>query len=99
MRRPAIGIIALLLLVAGAVLWIWPTGDGYQLYLGACVRVGAVMAVFWLAYEEVSRLPAWIWATVPVLLVILAVRPKWLLIAVPIVLVMAILKPRSRAPR
>jgi len=99
MRRPAIGIIALLLLLAAAALWLWPVGEGNDLYLGACVRVGAVMAVFWLAYEEVSRLPAWIWATVPVLLVILAVKPKWLLIAVPVVLLMAILKPRRRTSR
>lgn len=99
MRRPAIGIIALLLLAAAAALWKWPVGDGNGLYLGACVRVGSVMAVLWLAYDEVSRLPGWVWATVPALLVILAVRPRWLLIAIPIVLVLSIIKPRRRPRR
>lgn len=62
--------------------------------LAACVRVGAVMAVLWLAYDEVSRLPAWIWAAVPLLLALLAFKPKALLIAVPIIIALVILKPR-----
>lgn len=100
MRRHAIGIIALVLLLGAVVLSIWrPQGAGNNFTLGALVRVGAVMAVLWLAYPDVKRLPPWIWATFPVLLMILAVRPRWLVVAVPLVIALAILKPRLSARR
>jgi hypothetical protein len=98
MRRFAIGIIALLLLVAAALLWVWPTGDGYPLYLGACLRVGAVMAVFWLAYYDVSRLPPWAWAVLPLVLVLVALGRRGLLIGIPIVIALVVFKPRRRTP-
>jgi hypothetical protein len=98
MRRPAIGIIAIVLLASSAALLIWrhvqPAEDWRYALMGATVRVGVIMGVVWLAYDELKRLPGWIWGTFPVLLVILAVRPRYLLIAVPIVIALAILKPR-----
>ena len=54
------------------------------------------MAVIWLAYPEVERLPGWVLGMVPILGIFLALRPKYLLIAVPIVIAMAILKPKAR---
>jgi hypothetical protein len=96
MRRPAIGIIALLLLATAALLWGWGI-EGQEMLMSACVRVGAVMAVLWLSYHEVSRLPGWIWAALPALLVVLAVRPKWLLVAIPIIVALVVLRPRRRA--
>ena len=85
-----------MLLVGGVVLWIWPPEEeGYrQLAEPAFWRVGALMAVLWLAYPDVHRMPAWIWTAVPVLIVVLAVRPRWFLFAVPILIVLAILRPR-----
>jgi hypothetical protein len=101
MRRHAIGIIAVVLLAASAALLVWQTvdpTDNWRLALmGATVRVGVLMVVVWLAYDELKRLPSWLWGTFPVLLVILAVRPRYLLIAVPIVIALAILKPRLRS--
>jgi len=95
MRRHAIGTIALLLLLGAVVLWIWPVQwGGDEALLGALVRVGAVMAALWLAYPDVKRLPAWVLATVPLLLVVLALRPRWFLILLPIVIALAILRPR-----
>lgn len=98
MRRHAIGIIAIVLLLTSLAMFFWhviePLKDWRYALLGATVRVGTLMAVVWLAYDELKRLPAWIWGTLPVLLAILALRPKWLVIAIPIVIALAILKPR-----
>ncbi len=97
MRRHLIGVIAVVLL--SGVVWfqIWPptdaTSEGLQ---AACWRVGALMTVLWLAYPEVVRLPAWLVGTIPVLGVILALRPKWLVVAIPIVIALAILKPPKK---
>ena len=52
------------------------------------------MAVLWVAYPEVERMPGWILGAIPALVVVLALRPKWFLIAVPILIGLAILRPR-----
>ena len=100
MRHHAIGIIALVLLLGAAAIWIWPLEWSMQdALLGALVRVGAVMGALWLAYDDVKRLPPWIVAVVPLLLLTLAVKPKWFLIALPIVIALAILRPRIAPKR
>jgi len=97
MRRIAIGIIAIVLFVGAAYFHAYPAEGAFWTQLeAACWRVGALMAVIWLAYPEVARLPGWLLGTVPILGIFLALRPKYLLIAVPIVIAMAILKPRAR---
>jgi hypothetical protein len=99
-RRHAIGIIAVVLLVSAAALWIWPLEVSWHEPLkAACSRLGPFMAVLWLAYNEVKRMPPWLLATIPALVLVLAVRPKWFLIALPIVIALAILRPRSPSRR
>ena len=96
MRRHAIGIIALVLLAAAGVLWLWPNEDNTLLGLeAACWRVGALMGVLWVAYSDVQRIPAWILGVVPPLIVLLAWRPRLFLVVAPIILAIAILRPRS----
>ncbi len=97
MRRHAIGIIAIVLLVRGVVREFWPI-EGQGLLKGlnaACWRVGPLMTVLWLAYPQIHRMPAWLWATIPALTIVLALRPKWFLIALPIVVALAVLRPRN----
>ena len=97
MRRIAIGIIAIVLFVGAGYFHVQPPEGAFWTQLeAACWRVGALMAVIWLAYPEVARLPAWALGMVPILGLVLALRPKYLLIAVPIVIAMAILKPKVR---
>ena len=97
MRRIAIGIIAIVLFVGAAYFHARPPEGAFWTQLeAACWRVGALMAVIWLAYPEVARLPAWALGMVPILGLVLALRPKYLLLAVPIVIAMAILKPKVR---
>ncbi len=96
MRRHAVGLIALVLLLIGAILWIGsPENEGAgQMAMLACVKIGVLMGVLWTAYRDVERLPAWLVATFPLLLAILAVRPRWFVFLLPLVISLAILRPR-----
>ena len=100
MRRRAIGLIAIVLLVIAVVLQIgqWQDPNAADLE-SACLRIGAVMAVIWLAYAHLHRVPAWAWFTLPVFLVALARRPQWLLFLVPLAIALALLRPKPSSRR
>jgi hypothetical protein len=95
-RRHAIGIIAIVLLLGAGALWIWPLDNTWYLPLkSACMRLGPCMAVLWLAYPDVKRLPAWLLPTIPLLLAILAYKPRLFLIALPVVILLVIIRPKG----
>lgn len=62
----------------------------------ACIRVGVLTAVFWLAYNEVTSLPPWLLRIVLITAAVVAIRPKLLLFVLPVLLVMAVVRPRKR---
>jgi hypothetical protein len=100
MRRHATGVIALVLLVLAAWFFVSPpTGPVGQELQAAFARIGVVMAVIWLAYDQLKRVPGWLLWTLPVFVVVLAFRPRYLLILVPVVIALAILRPRVRPGR
>ena len=100
MRRHLIGIIALSLLFGAAVFWIWPpSGAAGRQFEAACWRAGALAAVLWLTFDDIQRLPTWLWTTVLGLIIVVALRPKLLLVAVPVILALAFLRPRLKAGR
>jgi hypothetical protein len=100
MRRHAVGLIAIVLLSLAVYFWIWPpTGPVGQELQAAFGRIGVVMVVVWLAYDQLKRVPGWLLWTLPVMLVALAWRPKWLLVLIPALIVLAILRPRPRPRR
>lgn len=100
MRRHLIGILAIVLLLAAVVLSLWPPdGNGYQQFLAASWRLGALLAVLWLAWPDARHTPIWVWFTIPALVAILALKPKWFLFALPIVIVLLIIRPRNRQRR
>lgn len=97
MRRHAVGVIAIVLLLLAAWYWVSPpTGPAGQELQAAFGRIGGVMVVVWLAYDQLKRVPSWLFWTLPVLLFALAFRPRWLLVLVPLVFALAILRPRPR---
>lgn len=97
MQRILIGIIAVALLSGALIFWLWPPeGTFGQQFQAACWRIGAVMAMWWLAYDEVRRLPAWLAAALPILVIVFFVQRKLLIVAIPVVIVMAILKPKPK---
>lgn len=106
--RPMVGCLSLVCLTAGAALWIasqsGSTGsDEAPIWPGAFIRVGALLAAFWLALPSRGREAAWArvsplsMAGFVLAIVGLAIRPK---IAVPILIVLAIaafvLRPRPK---
>jgi hypothetical protein len=96
-RRYALGGLSLALLAGAVALTIWPPERVEWMELkSACWRIGLLCAVFWLAFHQLRRIPVWLWAMLPVALIVLARRPQWLLFLVPLLLVIAILKPRRR---
>lgn len=100
MRRHAVGIIAVLLFLGAVAFVIWPPEhSGYQQLQAACWRVGALMAVWWLAYDEIMRLPGWILLAIPGLALVLAIRPRWFFLALPLVILLVILRPRNHNRR
>ncbi len=100
MRRHPIGIIAVVLLCGAAVLWLWPPVEGgYPALEAAFWRVGAVMALLWLAYPDLHRLPAWLWGVLPLLFILLALRPRWFIYLIPVLLAIGILRSWKRAER
>jgi len=66
----------------------------------ACLRIGPLLAVIWLAYEQLKRIPVWLWCTLPVIVLVAATRLRWMLwLLVPLIVAVAILKPRVRPRR
>lgn len=92
LRRHIIAIVAIGFLAAAVLFHYRPIGE-WELD-ACCLRTGAVIAVLWLAYPDLMRLPPWLLAMVPVLLIILAKWPKLFLLLVPLLIVLALLKPR-----
>ena len=96
MRRHAIGIIAIVLLVVAGALWLFPSEDnGFLGLQAACWRVGALMGILWVAYADVQRIPAWLLGVIPPLVVLLAWRPRLFFVVAPILLFIAFIRPRN----
>ncbi len=96
MRQATLGILAALL-VAGAVYFsLWPPEQqGVRAWvLPACVRMGALTAALWMAWDDLQRLPKWFLGTAVTALVLVALRPKLFLVLVPLVVILAIIRPR-----
>lgn len=101
-RRHAIGILAVVLLVLGVVLYFTTdkTSSAMNDLEAACLRIGPLLAVIWLAYEQLKRIPVWLWCTLPVIVLVAATRLRWMLwLLVPLIVAVAILKPRVRPRR
>ncbi len=100
MNRTAVGLISLLLLLTSLVLFILKPGEQSEVWMSACVRVGFMMAVVWLAHPQLSYAPRWFLfiavAGVAVLLVIK--QPRALIMLAVIFTILARLRPTPRPP-
>jgi hypothetical protein len=111
LRRLFVGVLAVLLLTATLLLWIWPGVESSQSAVrcrGACGRIGAVMVALWMALPTGARPAAWAnlnpRSAAALLIVALAIRfPLRLLLPIALVLVITSLllrpRPRTRPPR
>lgn len=101
MHRPTVGIIALVLLIAAGVVYLWPElGDSNKNMLSAFLRIGCIMAALWLALPQVTKPRSW-WIMGAVFLTVLIVARWPRLFWIPLVALigLAILRPRFGARR
>jgi len=96
MRHTVLGILAALLVTGAVYFSLWPPEqEGLRAWvLPACVRMGALTAALWMAWDDLQRLPQWLLGTAVTALVIVALRPRLFLFVVPLVLILAIIRPR-----
>src|ERR1700741_312265 len=100
MHRPTVGILAILLLLAGAVMYF----GGYEddtpgLFQAAFLRVGAMLATLWLAQPELSHMRPWMVIVFIAALVGIVFVRKLLVPLLIVGLLVAILRPRSKTGR
>jgi hypothetical protein len=96
--RPAIGLIAITLLVVGAISLAFGFGEGQHIG-GPCLRMGIAMGLVWLSEPQLRRLPRWLPFAVIAAAIVLALRPKLLPLVVLAAIVAWVLRPRSHKPR
>jgi len=78
-------------------LWVWPSLGGESPAVEAAFwRVGALMTVLWVAWPDMRRMPTWMLALLPVVLLIIAFKPRRALLLIPILLVIALFRPRRK---
>lgn len=106
-NRSLVGLIAIVLICAAGVLAVL-AGDGQELWSGACLKVGVVMAAFWLALPSFSRngdlgQASWTALLVALGAALIVARTKVpLKIVLPalgvMVVIVRVLRPRNPAP-
>lgn len=97
MHRPSIGIIALTLI--GLAIWCtftpWAPSRS-EAWQAAFWRMGAVMAMLWLAHPQLKRLPGWLLLPIVGSVLLAAWRPRLVLVGLIVLIAAAALKPRQR---
>lgn len=95
MHRPTVGILSLILLAVGTVVWLgWRDVEQAQQWIGACWRVGFALGALWLALPDLSRLPTWILVPILAVAVLVARQPRIMLIVIVAMVLYAWLRPR-----
>jgi hypothetical protein len=92
MRRRALGIASLLLIVTGGAIYVWHAGSGAVL-----MRAGVACGVLWLAYPQLKQVPKILWIGIVLFAISLAVRPKLAPVFLVLLIAIAILRPRRRS--
>jgi len=95
-QRTKIGWLALVLMSAGAVLLTGVAGDQSSAVAPAFVRVGVVLGALWLAYADLSRVPARLWIAGTAALLVLALRPRWWPVALLVFVTLLLMRPPSK---
>jgi hypothetical protein len=99
MNRTALGLIALSLLVVGALAaWRGPPDGSAAGFAGGCIRVGLVLGALWLALPQITgfftRAPRWLLTASAIAVVVCAVKPILLVFVVPLLGLLWFLGPK-----
>ena len=74
-------------------------GGHYEELRDMIWRAGVLLAVWWLAYPDVDRLPRWALLALPMLALGVLIKPKLILLAIPAIILLAVLRPRLTGRR
>ena len=100
MRRHIVGVLAILMLLAGGVMFFAGYDEGNALLLQAAfLRVGAVLATLWVAYPELSRMRPWMVILFVAALVGVVFIRRLLVPVLIVALLIAVLRPRGKTGR
>ena len=102
MQRIVLGIIALVLVVAGALgAFTDLFGTGTEWWGGVALRTGRVLGAFWLVMPRAKDVPTPVWVGVGVFALFLAARPRLVLLGLVIafiaMVVTAVVQRRNRS--
>ena len=92
-RRHILGVLSIVLLIAGFVLLIkYGLSSGQMTTVAsACMRIGAVLGAIWLAFPQVKdlaeRFPPWLMAVIGGAICLIAIAPKTLIFVGPLILI------------
>lgn len=86
MRRHLLGIIGVVLLTLAAVLFLFAGGDSQQVWLSACLRIGLVLVMLWMAWPEIASLTRWVGPVAIVAALILATTVKSFGVLLPVLI-------------
>lgn len=95
MRRHAIGLLAIVLLVCGPVILIGGAEETTNAAGAVCLRVGVMLALAWLAEPQLRRLPTWLPFALLGAGLLVAVRPRLLPFALIAVILLWFVRPRA----
>jgi hypothetical protein len=98
MRRHVLGIAGILLLVLAAALLPFVDGNN-QVWPAACLRMGLVLVVLWMAWPELASLSKWLARAALVVAVVVAAFSKYAWILIPLLLGAWVLSLLSRKPK
>ena len=95
MRRHVLGILAIACFLLGGGMWLAAMGGHYEELRDMALRAGVLLAVWWLAFPDVDRLPRWALLAMPMLALGVLIKPRMALLAIiPAIILLAILRPR-----
>lgn len=99
-RRHALGGLAIVLVAVAFWLQLFPSNNpAGKEFEAACLRMGLLAGVIWLAFPQVSRAPPWLWLAIFVVFIVLAVRPRAVILLVyliPVFWALWFLAPRPK---
>ena len=83
MQRIALGVLALVLFVAGSLgAFTGVLGDEAEWWGGVAVRAGAILAVFWLVMPKAGDVSRAVWVGLGIFAAVLAIRPRLVLFGI-----------------
>lgn len=92
MPRHYIAIMAAVCFLGAVVFAVWSPGPGYEAVDSFFWRLGALLAVLWLAYPDLMRVPRWVALAVPALLIVIVKWPRLIFVIVPAMIFLVVLQ-------